>query len=167
MEAAIIAHCEDCFDLDLRIGPAAIWVGVSGGVVAQAWASGYLPRPVARDSQRKCRSGSRLIACYVPMHTATRITLELLPSLRSLNPKAHFCAYGLYAPMAAQSLQALGVKSLFGGEFEQALVDLAEHLSGLSPAPQIHPLDSNISLARLRFTRPIARACRRFALTRT
>ncbi len=95
-----------------------------------------------------------LIAGYVPMHTATRITLELLPSLRSLNPKAHFCAYGLYAPMAAQSLQALGVKSLFGGEFEQALVDLAEHLSGLSPAPQIHPLASNISLARLRFITP-------------
>lgn len=95
-----------------------------------------------------------LIAGYVPMHTATRITLELLPSLRSLNPKAHFCVYGLYAPMAAQSLQALGVKSLFGGEFEQALVDLAEHLSGLSPAPQIHPLASNISLARLRFITP-------------
>jgi radical SAM superfamily enzyme YgiQ (UPF0313 family) len=95
-----------------------------------------------------------LVACYVPMHTATRITLELLPSLRSLNPKAHFCAYGLYASLAAQSFQALGVKSLFSGEFEQSLVDLAEHLSGLSAAPQIHPLDSNVFLARLRFETP-------------
>ncbi len=99
-----------------------------------------------------CEAG--LVACYVPMHTAARITLELLPSLRRLNPKAHFCAYGLYAPLAARSFQRLGVNSLFGGEFEQSLVDLAEHLSGLSAAPQIHPLDSNISLARLRFQTP-------------
>ena len=97
---------------------------------------------------------AELLACYVPMHTATRITLELLPSLRKLNAKAHFCAYGLYAPLAADSFRAAGVKNLFGGEFEQSLVDLAEHLSGLSAAPQIHPLDSNISLARLHFQTP-------------
>ena len=95
-----------------------------------------------------------LIAFYVPMHTATRLTLELLEPIRSSNPKAHLCAYGLYAPLAAESLHAGGVESLFGGEFEQALVDLAEHLSGLSAFPQIHPLDSNVSLARLRFVTP-------------
>ncbi len=95
-----------------------------------------------------------LIALYVPMHTATRITIELLPTLGKLNPNAHFTAYGLYAPLAAESLKRAGVKSLFGGEFEQSLVDLAEHLSGLSAAPQIHPLDSIVSLARLRFQTP-------------
>ena len=95
-----------------------------------------------------------LIAFYVPMHTATRLTLELLEPIRRSNPGAHLCAYGLYAPLAAESLRAVGVESLFGGEFEQALVDLAEHLSGLSAFPQIHPLDSNVSLARLRFITP-------------
>lgn len=95
-----------------------------------------------------------LIAFYVPMHTATRLTLELLEPIRRSNPHAHLCAYGLYAPLAAESLRAAGVESLFGGEFEQALVDLAEHLSGLSAFPQIHPLDSNVSLARLRFITP-------------
>ena len=95
-----------------------------------------------------------LIAFYVPMHTATRLTLELLEPIRRSNPSAHLCAYGLYAPLAAESLHAAGVESLFGGEFEQALVDLAEHLSGLSAFPQIHPLDSNVSLARLRFVTP-------------
>jgi radical SAM superfamily enzyme YgiQ (UPF0313 family) len=95
-----------------------------------------------------------LIAFYVPMHTATRLTLELLEPIRRSNPGAHLCAYGLYAPLAAESLHAAGVESLFGGEFEQMLVDLAEHLSGLSPFPQIHPLDSNVSLARLRFITP-------------
>ena len=95
-----------------------------------------------------------LIAFYVPMHTATRLTLELLEPIRRSNPHAHLCAYGLYAPLAAETLRAHGVESLFGGEFEQALADLAEHLSGLSAYPQIHPLDSNISLARLRFATP-------------
>jgi radical SAM superfamily enzyme YgiQ (UPF0313 family) len=95
-----------------------------------------------------------LIAFYVPMHTATRLTLELLEPIRRSNPSAHLCAYGLYAPLAAESLHAAGVESLFGGEFEQALVDLGEHLSGLSAFPQIHPLDSNVSLARLRFVTP-------------
>jgi len=95
-----------------------------------------------------------LMAFYVPMHTATRLTLELVEPIRAMNPEAHFCAYGLYAPLAAESLRAKGIESLFGGEFEQMLVDLAEHLSGLSAFPQIHPLDSNISLARLRFVTP-------------
>lgn len=95
-----------------------------------------------------------LIAFYVPMHTATRLTLELLEPLRKINPKAHLCAYGLYAPLSAQIFRAQGIGSLLGGEFELSLVDLAEHLSGLSALPQIHPLDSNISLARLSFQVP-------------
>lgn len=95
-----------------------------------------------------------LIAFYVPMHTATRLTLELLEPIRRSSPKAHLCAYGLYASLAAESLHAGGVQSLLGGEFEQGLVDLAEHLSGLSAFPQIHPLDSNVSLARQRFVTP-------------
>jgi len=95
-----------------------------------------------------------LIAFYAPMHTATRLILELLEPVRRVNPTAHFCAYGLYATLTAESFQQRGVKSLFGGEFEQALVDLAEHLSGLSALQQSHPFDSNISLARLRFQTP-------------
>jgi len=95
-----------------------------------------------------------LIGFYVPMHTATRLTLGLLEPIRHINPKAHLCAYGLYASLSADILRAQGIGSLLGGEFEQALVDLAEHLSGLSALPQIHPLDSNVSLSRLRFQVP-------------
>ena len=97
---------------------------------------------------------AQLIAFFVPMHTAARLTLELIEPLRKLNPHAHLCAYGLYAPLVADSLRALGVKSFIGGEFEQPLVDLAEHLSGLSASPWIHPLESNISLSRQRFLPP-------------
>ena len=78
---------------------------------------------------------AELIAFYVPMHTATRLTVELLEPLRRINPKAHLCAYGLYASLSAEILQAQGITSLLGGEFEQALVDLAEHVSGLSATP--------------------------------
>jgi radical SAM superfamily enzyme YgiQ (UPF0313 family) len=95
-----------------------------------------------------------LIAFYVPMHTATRLTVQLLPSIRQINPKARLCAYGLYASLSVDILHAQGIANLLGGEFEQALVDLAEHLSGLSALPQIHPLDSNVSLSRLRFQVP-------------
>lgn len=95
-----------------------------------------------------------LIAFYVPMHTATRLTLELLEPIRRINPKAHLCAYGLYASLSAEIFHAKGIASLLGGEFEQALVDLAGHLSGPSALPQIHSLDSNVSLARLRFQVP-------------
>jgi radical SAM superfamily enzyme YgiQ (UPF0313 family) len=95
-----------------------------------------------------------LIAFYAPMHTATRLILQLLEPLRRMNSKAHFCAYGLYATLTAESFAAHDVKSLFGGEFEQALVHLAERLSATSALRQVEPLDSNVSLARLRFQTP-------------
>jgi radical SAM superfamily enzyme YgiQ (UPF0313 family) len=95
-----------------------------------------------------------LIAFYVPMHTATRLTLELIEPIRRMNPRAHLCAYGLYASLSADIFRAQGIGSLLGGEFEQSLADLAEHLSGLCALPQIHPLDSNVSLDRLRFQVP-------------
>jgi radical SAM superfamily enzyme YgiQ (UPF0313 family) len=95
-----------------------------------------------------------LVAFYVSMHTATRLTIELLPSVRRVNPSAHLCAYGLYASLSGEILKGQGIASLLGGEFEQSLVDLAEHMSGLSATPQIHPLGSNVSLSRLRFQVP-------------
>jgi radical SAM superfamily enzyme YgiQ (UPF0313 family) len=95
-----------------------------------------------------------LIAFYVPMHTATRLTLEFLEPVRRINPAAHLCAYGLYATLSAEILRARGIHSFLGGEFEQMLVDLAEHLLGLSALPQIHALGSSVSLNRLHFQVP-------------
>jgi radical SAM superfamily enzyme YgiQ (UPF0313 family) len=95
-----------------------------------------------------------LIAFYAPMHTATRLILQLLEPLRRMNPQAHFCAYGLYATLTAESFVAHGVKTLFGGEFEQDLVDLAERLSATSVLPPLDSLDLSLSLARLHFQTP-------------
>jgi radical SAM superfamily enzyme YgiQ (UPF0313 family) len=69
------------------------------------------------------------IAIYLPMHTATRLAAKLIPSLREQNPTAHICCYGLYAPMNADYLRELGVKTILGGEFENELVALVERIN--------------------------------------
>lgn len=79
-------------------------------------------------------AGAGLIAIHVGMHTATRIALEALPRIRSLAPDVHLCIYGLYAPMNEDFLRGRGVDTVLGGEFEPALVRLAE---GLRSAPGV------------------------------
>ncbi|HKO05612.1 MAG TPA: CUAEP/CCAEP-tail radical SAM protein [Candidatus Acidoferrales bacterium] len=69
-----------------------------------------------------------LIAFYVPMHTATRLAVMLLDPIRKLNPRAHLCFYGLYAPMNEAYLRSIGVEIVIGGEFEGPLVALLERL---------------------------------------
>ncbi len=80
-----------------------------------------------------------LIALSVPMYTATRLAMELLPKLRSAAPRAHFCAYGLYAPMNASLLRELGVEAVLGGDCEEALVEIADTLAGTGNMVQPNP----------------------------
>ena len=40
-----------------------------------------------------------LIGYYVPMHTATRIAAQFIPTIKAHNPRAHVVCFGLYAPM--------------------------------------------------------------------
>ncbi len=96
--------------------------------------------------------GADLIALYVPMHTATRLAVALLPAIRELNPRAHLCSYGLYAPVNEEYLRRLGVNTILGGEFEQGLASLAARLAANSAGrKQIEPV---ISLARQEFHVP-------------
>jgi radical SAM superfamily enzyme YgiQ (UPF0313 family) len=76
---------------------------------------------------------AQLIAVYLPMHTATRLALTIIERSKRLNPAAHFCAYGLYAPLNAAYLQQVGVQTILGGEFEQGLVDLYRSLLEQQP----------------------------------
>jgi hypothetical protein len=94
-----------------------------------------------------------LIAFYLPMHTATRIALAAIPRIRSLNPDANLCAYGLYAPLNADLLREAGVGAIFGGEFEAALAETVRSLSsnGRRLPQQDKP---DISLDRLQFRVP-------------
>ena len=70
-----------------------------------------------------------LIAFYLPMHTATRLFLRLVESVRAANPRAFLCAYGLYAPLNESMLRRLGVRAVLGGEFEAGLAALARDLA--------------------------------------
>jgi radical SAM superfamily enzyme YgiQ (UPF0313 family) len=97
---------------------------------------------------------AELIAIYLPMHTATRLASRLIPSLRESNPRAHFCCYGLYAPMNEAYLRSLGVGTMLGGEFEAGLVRLAERLARNDTDRLTPPSESSISLERLAFEVP-------------
>jgi radical SAM superfamily enzyme YgiQ (UPF0313 family) len=96
-----------------------------------------------------------LIAFYVPMHTATRLALQLVEPLQQLNPSAQMCAYGLYAPLTADAFEQAGVRTLLGGEFEQGLAQLAEQLAqnNVSLASS-QPPGETVSLARQKFELP-------------
>ncbi|MGN6593712.1 MAG: CUAEP/CCAEP-tail radical SAM (seleno)protein [Terriglobales bacterium] len=79
-----------------------------------------------------------LIGFYLPMHTATRLALRLIPQVRRAAPHARLCAFGLYAPLMAEPLRAAGVDTVLGGEFEAALVSLATGQEGREqPLPRL------------------------------
>ncbi|MEZ4663200.1 MAG: hypothetical protein R2911_37105 [Caldilineaceae bacterium] len=98
-----------------------------------------------------------LVALHLPMHTATRIAAAILPRLRHLNPMAHICCFGLYAPINESYLRRLGVQTILGGEFEEGLLALCQRLAGAaqqrdeSAQSQQEP---TISLERQQFLPP-------------
>ena len=91
-----------------------------------------------------------LVAFYVPMHTATRLAAAMIERVKRVNPTAHLCFYGLYAPLNAEYLRRLGADTILGGEFEEGLVALATRLMA-GERPTQGPL---ILLARQRFVVP-------------
>jgi radical SAM superfamily enzyme YgiQ (UPF0313 family) len=101
---------------------------------------------------------AKLICFYVPMHTATRLAAGLVPKVREINPGAHLCFYGLYAPVNEDYLRSLGVETILGGEFEEGLASLASRLqSGAASAGgngHVKQHEPVISLARQKFLVP-------------
>jgi radical SAM superfamily enzyme YgiQ (UPF0313 family) len=73
--------------------------------------------------------GAGLVAFYLPMHTATRLAMPVIDRVRALNPSAHLCAYGLYAPLNAALLRERGVQTILGPEFETDLIRLVDSRS--------------------------------------
>ena len=92
---------------------------------------------------------ANLIAFYLPMHTATRLAVPVIDTVRQLNPKARLCCYGLYAPLNAEYLRELGVSIILGGEFEAELLKVADDLADSQRAEP-----PAISLGRLAFQVP-------------
>ena len=79
------------------VSPAA-WLRESGHSVVCL----DLTREILEDEQIP---SAELICFYVPMHTATRLAVALLPAVRELNPRAHLCFYGLYASVNEEYLR--------------------------------------------------------------
>ncbi len=133
----------------------AAWLKAAGATVTCFdLAVSHLDRDVIAEAD--------LIAFYVPMHTATRIAGQFIPRVRSINPHAHLCAYGLYAPLNADYLRGLGVTTILGGEFEEGLVAVYRLLL---PSPEnrsrfwgeglwVKQSEPMISLARQNFLTP-------------
>src|SRR5437588_9891821 len=92
-----------------------------------------------------------LIALYLPMHTASRLAAPVIEKIRQLNAAEHLCWYGLYSPLNESYLRKLGVGTVVGGEFEPALVSLADRLATAGSGLQTEPL---VSLDRLQFQTP-------------
>jgi radical SAM superfamily enzyme YgiQ (UPF0313 family) len=93
-----------------------------------------------------------LIAFYLPMHTATRLSLRLIERIQAVNPRAYLCAYGIYAPLNEAILRRIGVRAILGGEFEAGLARLARDLAaGRVAEESAAPL---ISLEKLTFMAP-------------
>ena len=99
-----------------------------------------------------CVREADLVAFYLPMHTATRLAAKVMEKVRKLNPAAHLCCYGLYAPLNESYLRSLGAATILGGEFEPGLVSLVERLAAPVSGVQTEPL---ISLDRLQFQVPL------------
>jgi len=76
------------------------------------------------DSAKIARA--RFVGISVPMHTALRLGVRAAEQIRRVNPACHICFYGLYASLNAEYLLEHCGDSVIGGEYESALVALAE-----------------------------------------
>jgi radical SAM superfamily enzyme YgiQ (UPF0313 family) len=97
-----------------------------------------------------------LIAFHVPMHTATRLAASFVERVKRLNPRAHLCFYGLYAPVNEAYLREIGANTILGGEFEAGLVALAQRLMDRESDAETErgQLEETITLQRQQFRVP-------------
>lgn len=92
---------------------------------------------------------ARLVAISAYMHTALRLGARLAERVRRLNPRAHICFYGLYASLNAEYLLRELADSAIGGEYEEALLGMAQALETGGP------LDVPGVRTRERYARPV------------
>ena len=98
------------------------------------------------DAEKVTRA--RIIAIAVPMHTALRLGVIAAKRIRTLNPTAHICFYGLYAALNADELLADAcADSVLAGELEDSLVDLVRRLEAEEPVEAGEARRANAALS--------------------
>ncbi len=109
------------------------------------------------DLDESAVRNAALIGFYVPMHTATRLAKPVLERVTEINPQAHICFFGLYAPLNHEFLRSAGADTILGGEYESGLVELFQDVvvKGRRLVRQSLPL---VSLARQKFMIPDRRS---------
>lgn len=108
----------------------------------------------AQPLSERLIASADLVAFYVPMHTATRIAIRVVERVKAINPQAHLCFYGLYAPVNEGFLRKLGVQMILGGEFEEGLVALVRRLSENGVQKEALQREPVVSLGRQEFLVP-------------
>ncbi len=89
--------------------------------------AGYLPVSVdtaVEELTDEAIMQASFVGVSVPMHTALRLGQQIAKRVRSLNPAAHICFYGLYASLNADYLLQESIDSAIGGEYEGPLLRL-------------------------------------------
>ena len=151
--------------------------------LAVAWPAAFLERagysPTVLDLSVEPLDAERirrakLIAVSVPMHTALRLGVVVAERIRSLNPTAHLCFYGLYANLNAAELLATCADTVLAGELESELVELVRQREAVgsggggggratfclgesrppAPAPDPTAVSGRVTLRRLDFPVP-------------
>ncbi|HEX8730808.1 MAG TPA: CUAEP/CCAEP-tail radical SAM protein [Ktedonobacterales bacterium] len=95
--------------------------------------AGFEPRAVDTSVETladETLADAALIALSAPMHTALRLGAQVAARARQLNPAAVIVFYGLYASLNGDYLLRELADAVIGGEYEQALLALAEALAG-------------------------------------
>ncbi len=123
--------------------------------------AGYAPAAVdtAVDTlTEEAMSRAQLVAISVPMHTALRLGQRIALRVRSINPSAHICFYGLYAFLNADYLLHDTIDSAIGGEYESPFLDLVAALEkgkiGIIPGVTTHQFNSDPWIKRTPYIVP-------------
>jgi radical SAM superfamily enzyme YgiQ (UPF0313 family) len=128
-------------------------------LVALLRSAGYVPTAIDTAIEAPADEAidrARFVAIAVPMHTALRLGEQLARRVRSLNPAAHICFYGLYAALNEDFLLHDLVDSAIGGEYEQPLLELIAALEKSSAGiiPSITGVSTRQGLSRPSIERP-------------
>lgn len=98
--------------------------------------AGYNPTPIdtaVESLSDEAIRRARFVGISVPMHTALRLGEQVARRVRTLNPNAYICLYGLYALLNADYLLQDTIDAAIGGEYEEPLLKLVAALAQNEP----------------------------------